>query len=113
MLSLIQLLLLLLLLLLLIIIIMITIIIVFVLGLELRVAKALGTRPYGQVRISAVTASAEPPVAGFFDYSAQFVHRWMCIYGMTMITVTIPIPVISPIHILLAPGAQRHGATLA
>lgn len=45
-------------------------------GLELRVSKALGTKAYNLVRITAITSSPMPPEGDFFDYSAQFVHRW-------------------------------------
>mmetsp|Transcript_23151 Transcript_23151/g.65625 ORF Transcript_23151/g.65625 Transcript_23151/m.65625 type:complete len:494 (-) Transcript_23151:130-1611(-) len=44
--------------------------------LDVRVVKALGTRGYGQVRISLVSGSGIPPVLGFFDYSARFRYKW-------------------------------------
>jgi len=43
---------------------------------ELRVTKGFGTKPYDQLRISVISSVASPPVDGFFDYSAQFKHRW-------------------------------------
>mmetsp|Transcript_116391 Transcript_116391/g.292742 ORF Transcript_116391/g.292742 Transcript_116391/m.292742 type:complete len:473 (+) Transcript_116391:86-1504(+) len=58
--------------------------------LELRVAKCFGTKDYNQVRISVVSYSATPPVANFFDYSAQFVHRWTQFYLHTAIKTVQP-----------------------
>lgn len=43
--------------------------------ISLRVAKAYGTKPYGMLRVSAVTASTTPPPFAA-DYSHQFVYRW-------------------------------------
>jgi hypothetical protein len=44
---------------------------------QLRVAKGLGTRPYGTLRVSVITKAADAPPAHFdFDYSEPFAHRW-------------------------------------
>mmetsp|Transcript_72608 Transcript_72608/g.151574 ORF Transcript_72608/g.151574 Transcript_72608/m.151574 type:complete len:493 (-) Transcript_72608:163-1641(-) len=49
-------------------------------GLELRVSKALGSKDYNLLRISAITSSPDPPTADFFDYSAQFKYKWTQFY---------------------------------
>jgi hypothetical protein len=49
----------------------------------LRVAKGHGSRDYGSVRISVVSNSLDSPAgdgSSFFDYSAQFKHRWTQYY---------------------------------
>mmetsp|Transcript_73808 Transcript_73808/g.175700 ORF Transcript_73808/g.175700 Transcript_73808/m.175700 type:complete len:507 (+) Transcript_73808:93-1613(+) len=43
---------------------------------DLRVTKAFGTKDYDLVRISVISNSSTPPIAGFFDYSGQFKYRW-------------------------------------
>ena len=45
---------------------------------QLRVAKGLGTRDYGTLRISLITQHGEPhkPGSMAWDYSEQFQHRW-------------------------------------
>jgi len=44
--------------------------------LDIRVAKAFGTKEYDLVRISVISNTAAPPVQGFFDYSEQFKFKW-------------------------------------
>eukprot|EP00928_Gymnodinium_smaydae_P031844 TRINITY_DN23243_c0_g1_i2.p1 TRINITY_DN23243_c0_g1~~TRINITY_DN23243_c0_g1_i2.p1 ORF type:complete len:310 (-),score=48.76 TRINITY_DN23243_c0_g1_i2:442-1305(-) len=44
--------------------------------LDLRVTKGFGTKAYDQIRVSVISSTVEPPVQGFFDYSAPFRYRW-------------------------------------
>mmetsp|Transcript_78622 Transcript_78622/g.230714 ORF Transcript_78622/g.230714 Transcript_78622/m.230714 type:complete len:505 (+) Transcript_78622:55-1569(+) len=43
---------------------------------DVRVVRGFGTKGYDQIRISVVSQEADPPMDGFFDYSAQFKYRW-------------------------------------
>jgi len=56
----------------------------------LRVSKGHGKREYGMVRVSVITQSADPPEAGFFDYSGQFKFRWTKNYVHTALKKVTP-----------------------
>jgi hypothetical protein len=43
---------------------------------QFRVAKALGSKPYGTLRVSLITDHADQAPTGWFDYSARFEHKW-------------------------------------
>jgi hypothetical protein len=72
---------------------------------QLRVAKGLGTREYGSLRVSVITGAGErPPIA--FDYSqSSFAHRWTRFAAHSSL-MTVTANTSTPLH--LGNGTTAH-----
>jgi hypothetical protein len=59
-------------------------------GIDVRVTKGFGTRPYNQIRISVVSTFPSPPIGDFFDFSSRFMYKWRDLFLHSAVKETTP-----------------------